>query len=240
VEDVEDVEVERVVARRRAAGRHAFSVSWGPWDGDGMRAPEGLRPVPPGLAMAVLDDATEWNDPFRIVVDVEWERFLGATAAERHAPLLRGVPEAARILDASTAAEGSAGLLERLRTADGGEAEALLVGVLRSQAAAVLGHVTTGALDVDSSLLDMGFSSFTVLELSNRIRQAIGIEVPPPVVFDHPTLTSLAGFLRTNLVGPRATDTAGAREPAAPGRPLFLPEQAVPERVDPASVGERP
>ncbi|HWE88010.1 MAG TPA: acyl carrier protein, partial [Pseudonocardiaceae bacterium] len=49
------------------------------------------------------------------------------------------------------------------------------------------------------SLLEVGFSSFTALELSNRLKSEVGVELPPVAIYDHPTPVALAHYLHTEL-----------------------------------------
>jgi acyl transferase domain-containing protein len=70
-----------------------------------------------------------------------------------------------------------------------------LLELVRSLAATVLGHENAAELEDDAQFQDVGFSSFSVLELRNRLCAATGLELPPVVVFDHPTPARLAAHL---------------------------------------------
>jgi acyl transferase domain-containing protein len=70
-----------------------------------------------------------------------------------------------------------------------------LLELVRSLAATVLGHENAAELEDDAQFQDIGFSSFSVLELRNRLCAATGLELPPVVVFDYPTPARLAAHL---------------------------------------------
>ncbi|MDI5974952.1 beta-ketoacyl synthase N-terminal-like domain-containing protein [Amycolatopsis magusensis] len=83
----------------------------------------------------------------------------------------------------------------RLLTATGTEREQLVTELVRFHAADVLGHASAEAIGVEDSLLDHGFSSFTALELSNRLQAASGVQIPPVAIYDQPTLAAVITHL---------------------------------------------
>jgi acyl transferase domain-containing protein len=193
----DDTAVRELIAARRSAGKPGLQVSWGPHDPvvAAAHADQGVSAVVPGVAMAVLAGAG--RDRQVVVADIDWSRYLRPGPD----PFFHGLPEVARTLALSGAAASSAAALRaQLAEADPDQAHDILLDVLRGHAAAVLGHASTDGIDPAVSLLELGFSSFTALELSGRLRDAIGIEVPPAAVFDHPTITALAEHLLTQLI----------------------------------------
>jgi len=77
---------------------------------------------------------------------------------------------------------------------------AALAGLVRGHAAAVLGLPSADELSVSASLLDLGFTSFSCIELGNRLHGATGVSVPPAAVYDHPTIDAIAEYLSEILV----------------------------------------
>jgi acyl carrier protein len=80
-----------------------------------------------------------------------------------------------------------------------------VLGVLRSNVAAVLGHRPGDVIPADVNLLELGFASLTALELSNRLRTDAGIEISAVALFDFPSLDALARFVHTGLIGDHLT-----------------------------------
>ncbi|WP_151775682.1 type I polyketide synthase [Streptomyces abyssomicinicus] len=74
-----------------------------------------------------------------------------------------------------------------------------LLALVREHAADVLGHADPDAIGVSENFLDMGFSSFTALEVRNRLCEATGLLIPPVAMYDHPTPGALADFLRDEV-----------------------------------------
>ncbi|TCO62331.1 type I polyketide synthase [Actinocrispum wychmicini] len=92
-------------------------------------------------------------------------------------------------------------LHERLAGLSESDQETLLLHLVRTHVAAVLGLATPDAIGADDDFLDVGLSSFTGLDLRNRLCEATGLELPPVVVFDCPTPTRLVRYLRMELNG---------------------------------------
>ncbi|NEE58892.1 hypothetical protein G3M55_81960, partial [Streptomyces sp. SID8455] len=145
------------------------------------------------------------------VADVDWERFAAVFTSTRPSPLLTGIPEARRALEAAAGdAEAPAAALLRQRLAALAESEQhrLLVDLVRTHAAAVLGHATVDAIRPGRAFQDLGFASLTAVELRNRLNAATGLRLPSTLIFDHPSSTALAREIRTELLGRQATDPA--------------------------------
>ncbi|MET7609421.1 type I polyketide synthase, partial [Streptomyces avermitilis] len=217
-----------VAERRRAQGLPATAVAWGPWAGGGMAEADGaderlrrrgLIPMPAALAVAGLRRALDSGEATATVADVDWERFLPPFTVGRPSALLGDLPEAERILTADSTAGGpgtaaASPLADRLARMHETEQHALLVDLVRTHAAAVLGHNNAGEVEADRAFKDLGFDSLTAVELRNKLKAETGLALPPTLVFDHPNAQALARQLRTELTG--LTIAAAPEAPAAP------------------------
>ncbi|MEU6776572.1 type I polyketide synthase [Streptomyces sp. NPDC046759] len=214
--------LDAVARRRRDRGLTATAVSWGPWADGGMVEDgddeerlrrRGLHAMTPASAITSLQRALDRDETLLTVADVDWTRFIVPFTLGRPSPLLGDLPEvrAALAQDAPDAGRGSGALAESLAGLSHEDRARTLVDLVRTHAAAVLGHRTAGAVEADRPFRDLGFDSLTAVELRNRINEATGLALPTTLVFDHPTATGLAAHLLAELTGGQdAVATAAA------------------------------
>jgi acyl transferase domain-containing protein len=93
------------------------------------------------------------------------------------------------------------GFAARLAGLTEAEQRRTLAKLVRSAAAAVLGHRSADEVDRTGSFRELGFDSAAGVQLRGRLAAATGLDLPVTVVFDHPTTTELAEHLRRELAG---------------------------------------
>ncbi|MFH8371878.1 SDR family NAD(P)-dependent oxidoreductase, partial [Streptomyces sp. NPDC018031] len=210
---------------RRARGLPATSVMWGSWGGGGLadgevgerlRA-EGVPPMDPAQAVASLERAIGAGDTVLGVVDIDWARIAPSAVAVRPYPLITGVPEVRRAIEAANPAAGTAErtgdeaseLVRRLTGLSTADQDRELLDLVRGHAGAALGHTDPQGVDPDRAFKDLGVDSLIAVDLRNRLNAATGLRLPATLVFDHPTPLGLARQLREHLLGD--VSAAGSR-----------------------------
>ncbi|GLZ28528.1 hypothetical protein Lesp02_07180 [Lentzea sp. NBRC 105346] len=191
--------LDALAERRRAQGKPATSIAWGLWDGDGMGAESGdevrrtgLRAMDPDLAITALRQAI--GETRVTVADVDWDLFAPRYTALRARPLLDDLPEAK-----AKKQETGTTITERLEGLSEEDQEDVLLELVRTEIAAVLGHTNTDAIHPDAELMDFGFDSLSAFELRNKLDAATGLQLQPTMVFDYPTPAEVARYLRTEM-----------------------------------------
>jgi thioesterase domain-containing protein/aryl carrier-like protein len=106
--------------------------------------------------------------------------------------------------------EQAGSLARRLAETPENDRENIVLELVRSQVASVLGHATPQAIDPQRAFLELGFDSLAAVELRNRLNAQTGLRLPATLVFDHPTTTAITDHLLSQVVidGPPPEDKA--------------------------------
>ncbi|HKS47458.1 MAG TPA: type I polyketide synthase [Amycolatopsis sp.] len=214
--------LDALAGHRRAAGLPATSIAWGPWahtdgmasrlrDGDLRRLREsGLLSMSPAQGLAAFDAALAAGPA--VVAPVRLD--MAAFDARPVPPLLSGLaprrqPDARR-----DAADTPDSLRQRLTGLVEPDQQRLLLELLRTHTAAVLGHAGAENIDPTQGFLESGFDSLTAVELRNHLNLATGLRLPTTLLFDYPTPLRLAEHLRLQLLSGHGGDGQAARPTA--------------------------
>ncbi|MFG1701543.1 SDR family NAD(P)-dependent oxidoreductase, partial [Nonomuraea sp. NPDC049309] len=211
--------IDALVLGRVRAGLPGVSVAWGVWDAEeGMAGRlsdrdrermlrEGLIPVTADVGLAVLDRLVG-EGRSGVVVAAGWS--MGALRAQpdRLPALLRELVPVRRRATAETAAGGGS-FADRLAELPETERRTAVTELVRTQAAAVLGHDSPASVPVDQAFQELGVDSLAAVELRNGLGAALGLRLPTTLVFDHPSVRAVADYVLKQI----APDT----DPASTG-----------------------
>jgi acyl carrier protein len=191
---------------RMTRGLPSLSIAWGSWASGMAQSNAAIRqrqrrgPVlemDAALAINAFSHAVAGRDHHLAVMDVDWTRYAGTTS-----PLLRDlpdVPQQAADADAGEAARD--GLARELAGAPRARQVQVLTDLIRTAAAAVLGHASAGEIEAGRAFGDLGFDSLTSLEMRQQLAGATGLRLPATLLFDYPTPAHLAEHLWTEAFG---------------------------------------
>jgi acyl carrier protein len=206
---------------RRAEGLPGLSINWGPWADAGMAAArrdrkggpgvaQGIDPLSAGQGLDALERLMSRPTAQAAVIAVDWARFREQFPAGAE-PAWMGDVLAAAGRRAETKAKIAEGELFRsLEAAPPAERQEILLSRLQELAGRALGLDPSTPVDPEQPLRDMGFDSLMAVELRNGVNQGLGRTFPATLLFDHPTLDSLAGFLVKELF-PAAPEKSDAQ-----------------------------
>jgi len=214
------------VHARRARGQPALGVNWGGWYGSGLALSEGGQRTIKGLEMrgvlgfqssdgvAALNLLLRRNAVQATVVHMDWPRFRQAYPAGEEPPFLSSLATGVRLAAPSDELEEvvpamRSSLREQLLALESGAARrAMLETHLKSLLAAVL-KLETEAIDVEKPLGALGLDSLLGFEFKNRCEKSLRLTLSATIVWNYPTIQTLASHLAEKLGVDLAEESAG-------------------------------
>ncbi|MFE9425664.1 SDR family NAD(P)-dependent oxidoreductase [Kitasatospora sp. NPDC006697] len=191
---------------RRAVGLPATSLAWGAWSGEGgmadrlgeadsrRLAQSGIGSLSEETGLELFDTAVGRAETVLLPARLDP---AALARGNRIPPLLARLvrPGAAR-RTAQAASTASAALRRSLAGLGGAERTALLLELVGSQAAGVLG---VAELALDRAFSELGFDSLTAVEFRNQLNEATGLRLSATLIFDYPSPAVLAEHLAAEL-----------------------------------------
>ncbi|QUQ65302.1 type I polyketide synthase [Kutzneria sp. CA-103260] len=184
---VPDPVLDAVVLRRRATGAPAVHLAW-PADPSLMRTSDRMAMFDAALGAGVT----------RVVA-------ARATTLSR-SPLAIGLSEPDPVVT-TPHKEAVAALRRDIATVAADRQHDLVLQLVRTEAAAVLGRSAPGEIDPETAVKDLGFDSVAAVSLRDRLVAATGVALPATVAFDFPTPSALARRLLADLREPAPAET---------------------------------
>ncbi|MEV6428365.1 SDR family NAD(P)-dependent oxidoreductase [Nocardia sp. NPDC051463] len=217
-----NVFLDALAQHRHVIGLPATSVAWGLWkESTGMTGGlgeadiarlrrEGLPPLGDEDGMALFDAALAGGRAGFVAVRVD-RSALAEAGSDGPRALMRGLARPAR-RRVSIGANESSVLAAQVAGRPAAEQERIILEVIRTQAAAVLGHDNAESIAPDKPFSDIGFDSLGVMEFRNRLVKATGVQLPSTLVFDYPTAEAMAKLVQSR-VAPTTADGPARQAP---------------------------
>jgi acyl transferase domain-containing protein/NAD(P)-dependent dehydrogenase (short-subunit alcohol dehydrogenase family)/acyl carrier protein len=195
--------LDSLAAHRRGLGLPAISMAWGWWaDSEGMASElsaadhkrmerMGMLALSPEEGLALFDAAYAIDRPAIVPARLDMAVLRVQARAGIVPPLLRDLVRT----PAREGASGTGSLARRLASTPEDEREQVVLDLVRSEVASVLGHDSSDAIDIQRAFNELGFDSLTAVELRNRLSGASGVQLPATLAFDYPSTAALSDFL---------------------------------------------
>ena len=204
--------LDALAQHRRQLGLPGVSLAWGWWaQGTGMTghlderdrvrmSRRGFIPMSSEDGLALFDAALWQARSLVMPAQLDLAAIRSNSAVTGLPPMFRGlIHPARRSAESAAGVESPSDLRQRLAAMSTSEQEQELLNVVRSHAAAALGHDSADAVGTDQEFKELGFDSLGAVEFRNRLKLATGLKLPTTAVFDHPTPTALARYLASAL-----------------------------------------
>ncbi|WP_344867048.1 type I polyketide synthase, partial [Planomonospora alba] len=220
--------LDALAVHRAAAGLPATSLAYGMWaentglggelaEADLQRMSRlGLPALPAREGLALFDAALATTEP--VLAPLKVDQAALRARSDEIPPLLRALVRvpARRVARTGDTAGGASELGRRLAGLAEAERDRVLLELVRSHVAAVLGHDGIDAVAPARAFREMGFDSLAAVELRNALGAAAGLRLPATLVFDYPTAQAVADYLKERLSGTSAPAAPQAAAPAVP------------------------
>ncbi|MET0474457.1 MAG: type I polyketide synthase [Mycobacterium sp.] len=207
--------LDALAAHRRAHGLPAMSLGWGLWEqASGMTGHlqdvdlarlnrDGILALAVDDALALFDEALTVDEPFLVPARIDRVALRTKSTAGTLPPMFIDLigPSRRQVGDSLAAAQSRSALAQRLSGLPVDEQRDLLLDLVRSHMATVLGLPSPQAIAPDLAFQEHGFDSLTAVELRNRLKAATGLTLSPTLIFDYPNPGAIAEHFRTQLVG---------------------------------------
>lgn len=181
---------------QNALGVPALSINWGPWSGGGMATETGnkrrslpaLQSMMPEEYWECLEVAMRCGNSQLAIVQADWNRWNPLPSILRDLAPVSGEPSAKSPVKTES-------LARHLEETPVKNRRALLLDHLRAHAKQILGLDASSIIDDQAPLVRLGLDSLMAVELRNHLSAAIERPLPATLLFDHPSLSSLADYL---------------------------------------------
>ncbi|MEV0175550.1 SDR family NAD(P)-dependent oxidoreductase, partial [Streptomyces sp. NPDC050803] len=207
--------LDSLAQHRHRLGLPATSLAWGLWaEASGMTghlaeadlarmARGGLVAMPTDEGLALFDEALSWGRPLATPVRMDLAALRGGADDGSLPPLFRELVRGTRRVVEGRSQAAPESLRERLAGAGESERGRVVLDLVRSHAAAALGHDSAHGVGGGQSFKELGFDSLTAVEFRNRLKAATGLPLSATLVFDHPTPEALVRHLLEQLAPSR-------------------------------------
>ncbi|WP_067686605.1 hybrid non-ribosomal peptide synthetase/type I polyketide synthase [Nocardia jejuensis] len=205
--------LDALAQHRRQRSLTATSLCWGWWaDATGMTghlderdrarmARGGFVPMRTADGLALFDASLSLGRAVVIPARIDTAA-LSSGPGEEVPAIFRGLVRAPRRRVAVDTGSDTGALAARLAGLTATEQHQTVLALVRSVAAAVLGHESPESIAPTAQFKDLGFDSLGAVEFRNRLKVATGMQLATTVVFDHPSPTALATHICAEIAPP--------------------------------------
>jgi phthiocerol/phenolphthiocerol synthesis type-I polyketide synthase D len=224
--------LDALVAWRRASGLPATAINWGQWSGVGMSK---------SLTYSVLDPITadEGIEALQSLVGGPIKRVgvgrLRLDRAVSATPEFRELDYFAQLISEFDAVIGVGGVEQRPTAEDAGSQAAAVpdwsqlstddrLSELQTRLRAILARelrMSPSSINLDTPFPELGLDSMMAMTVLKETKKLVGLDVSANMLFNHPTIASLATYVAALLAPPDAPEEDSVGSSAEPERSVL-------------------
>lgn len=200
---------------RRALGLAGLTINWGPWADVGMAASlgsrdqsrmaaQGLGMIAPKQGLQILAQLLGQEATQVAVMPINWSKFLKQFPTDAYPALLSQLAERVQQPDLcepmeSMGTQSPDHLKHQLKQATSSERHQLLVAYLQNLVSQFLGLDPSQQTEPHQSLNELGLDSLVSIQLRNRIKTELQVDVPLGKFIGEASINQLANTLLEQL-----------------------------------------
>lgn len=165
-------------------------------------AEQGLGMIAPEQGVQILQELLVQEVPQVAVLPIDWssfgQHFLAGQTSSLFVELIHQAQQSGEVEITSTQTPD---LLRQLAEAPPAKQRSLLLTHVREQAGKVLGFDATRQVDPRQPLSELGLDSLMAVELRNLLNRSVQGSLPATLLFDYPTIETLAEYLVREILG---------------------------------------
>ncbi len=192
---------------RCAQGLPGLSINWGAWAKVGMAASmdqslqarleaQGASFMQPSEALTALAWLLQTKSPPHIgVMPIDWQ-VMGQVLPTPHPGLLSQlIPQTTPVFEAPDVSS----ILREIQAAPDAEKQSLVLTCVKTEVAKVMKFDPAQPLDAGRGFFEMGLDSLLASQLKNQLEKTLGLTLSATVIFNYPTIETLANHLYERL-----------------------------------------
>lgn len=201
---------------RRALGKPALTINWGPWGGSGMAASldardiqrmkdAGMEALSPEQGLAAMSRLLAYKVPQAGVFDLNWSLIARQYPDPAQKTLFKdfmGESQTGATLD----------LMEQLKSAPADQRESILEDNIRRILADVLGIDAPESIDSSSNIFEYGMNSLMSMDFKNRLQSMLKSKLPATFALKYPTVRAMAKYVVSDVLGKVISGEAALEE----------------------------
>lgn len=187
--------IDTLAHHRRALGKPALTINWGPWSGSGMAAnldardlqrmeEAGMSALKPEDALTAMSQLLIHRVPQAGVFDLDWSLIFKRDADPSRKSLFRD-------LMGESGSSTGVSFIEQFSTAAPELREGILGEKISSLLAEVLGVESGSQIDRDKNVVDYGVNSLMGMDFRNRLQGVLKTKLPATLVLKYPTVNAM-------------------------------------------------
>ncbi|MEH2162866.1 MAG: type I polyketide synthase [Nostoc sp.] len=195
---------------RQVLGLPGLSINWGPWSTVGMARvvgerrfaqlmAQGVEPFSARQVLQILEQVVQKDIAQVGVIQINWSKLLEQFPLGDYPTLiaeLMAKVQKQRLSEQKAVQQPQ--ILDQLKIASTEKCQLLLITYLQERIAKALG-ISASGLNIDEPLNQMGLDSLTVIELRNRLRADLGVDIAIAKFLDNLSVVSLTKLVSEQL-----------------------------------------